>query len=256
IAADVRDIDASQIAQTAADKCTQSAGPQEIEPGQYDVILEPEAVADMVQFLGWTTFNALACQEGRSPFSGRMGEQVCGENITITDDGLDPRGQQLAFDFEGVPKQALTLIDAGIAANVVYDSYTAGREEGRQSTGHALPAPNTWGPMPINQFVQTGDATVEEMIAEIDRGLLVTRFHYTNVVSPKQSVLTGMTRDGTFMIEDGEIVGGIKNLRFTESILQAFSRVEAIGAEGKLCGRVWAPAMLIRDFNFSGATEF
>lgn len=255
ISTDVSDIQPGEIGQTASDKCAQSAHPVEIEPGEYDVILEPAAVADMVNFLGYTTFNALAYQEGRSPVSGRLGEKICGENITIHDDGWDSRGRQQAFDFEGVPKQPITLVDSGVAANVVYDSYTAGRQ-GCESTGHALPAPNTWGPIPINQFVHTGDATIEEMIGDIDRGLYVTRFHYTNLVSPKQSIITGMTRDGTFLIEGGDIARGVKNLRFTQSILEAFSRVETIGSEGVLCGSVWAPAMLIRGFNFSGATEF
>ncbi len=257
VSADVADLDPEALARTAAEKCRASAHPVEVDPGEYDVVLEEEAVADMVGMLGYYAFGAMAYQDGSGLFTGRLGEQVCGGNITIWDDALDERGLRSSFDFEGVPKQRVELITGGVAAGVVYDSFTAGRDPHgrRQSTGHALPAPSG-GPMPLNLFVATGDADLQQMIAATDRGLLVTRFHYTNMLRPKQSVLTGMTRDGTFLIEGGEVVGGVKNLRFTQSILQALSKVEMIGTEGKLTGHVWTPAMNIRDFNFSGATEF
>jgi predicted Zn-dependent protease len=189
---------------------------------------------------------------------GRLGEKVCGESVSIWDDGLDERGLRRSFDFEGVPKRRVELITNGVAAGLVYDSFTAGRDPDgdKTSTGHAGPAPNPWGPMPSNLLVACGDADLAQMIAPVERGLLVTRFHYTNVLHPKQSVLTGMTRDGTFLIEGGEIVGGVKNLRFTQSILEALSNVEMIGARGKLTGHIWTPAMKICDFKFTGGTEF
>lgn len=254
--ADVVDIDAAALAAVASEKCSLSAGPREVEPGAYDVILEADAVADMVFFLIWTAFGAMSMQEGRSPLAGRLGQKVCGENITIFDDGSDPRTDVSGTDYEGVPKQRLNLISNGVAEDIAYDSFTAGREQGRRSTGHALPAPNSIGPLPINVVVQPGDATVEKMIASTNRGLLVTRFHYTNILQPKQSIFTGMTRDGTFLIEDGRIVGGVRNLRFTQSILEALSNVEMISEDGKRDDYVWAPAMKIRGFNFSGKTEF
>ncbi|MFW6437737.1 MAG: metallopeptidase TldD-related protein [Armatimonadota bacterium] len=239
----------------AAEKCARSAGPGAVEAGRWDVILEPPAVTDALFHLGRYTFNALACLEGRSAIHGRLGEQVCGENITIVDDPLDPRGIRRAFDFEGVARQRVELIREGVAANLVYDSRTAKRA-GTTSTGHAAPPSSTWGPVPFNVFFESGDSSVSDMIAATERGLLVTRFHYTNMLDPSAAVLTGMTRDGTFLIEDGEVVGGVRNLRFTESLLEALSRVDMIGSEGWLGDYAWAPALRIRDFRFSGTTEF
>ncbi len=253
---DVRKIDAKELAQIAAEKCARSANPKEILPGDYTVILEPSAVSDMVQFLSWSAFNGLAYVEDRSPFSGRLGKPVCGKNINIWDDGLDPRGAMLAFDFEGMPKKRLDLIKDGVAHAVVYDSYTANRTEGASATGHGLPAPNSWGPIPLNVFVGAGDSSLEEMVASTERGVLVTRFHYTNFAQEKQSIITGMTRDGTFLIEDGKISCGLKNMRFTQSVLEALSNVEAISKHGRYSGHVWAPAMKINGFTFSSGTDF
>jgi predicted Zn-dependent protease len=168
----------------------------------------------------------------------------------------------LPFDFEGVPKQRVTLIENGVARGVVYDSFTAGREAGKVSTGHSLPAPNTTGPIPINLFLAPGQASKEEMLASTERGIWVTRFHYTNPVHPVKTVLTGMTRDGTFLIENGQITRALKNLRFTQSILEAFDRVEMLSSDLKTVKASWgsfatcAPAAKIREFRFTGATEF
>jgi len=219
------------------------------------VILEPPAVTDMLFHLGAFTFNGLAWIEGRSALSDRLGERVCGENITLVDDALDSRGIRRAFDFEGVPRQRVELIGNGIATGIVHDVRTAARA-GARSTGHAGPPSSAWGPVPSNLFLTPGESSVDEMIAATQRGLLVTRFHYTNMLDPSSAVLTGMTRDGTFLIEGGEIVGGIRNLRFTENLLEALSRVEMIGRDGWLDDYAWAPPLLIRDFRFSGATEF
>ncbi|NPV48237.1 MAG: TldD/PmbA family protein [Armatimonadetes bacterium] len=254
-AAQVSDIDAAALGETATQKCLTSRHPQEVEPGDYTVILEPEAVGDMIMMLSMYDLGALAVQEGRSFMAGQMGQRVCGTNISIWDDGHDPRGLRMAYDFEGVPKQRVNLITDGVAAGVVWDSYTAQRE-GRSSTGHALPAPNHWGPVPINVFVATGDSSLGEMIANTEYGLLVTRFHYTNMIHPIRTVFTGMTRDGTFLIRDGRIAAGLKNLRFTQSILEALSGVSAIAREGQLTDYVWCPAMKLDAFSFSSATEF
>ncbi|MEA3404007.1 MAG: TldD/PmbA family protein [Armatimonadota bacterium] len=252
---DASEIAPRALAEVAADKCARSASPTAVEPGRYDVILEPPAVADLLSALGSTAFNALAWHEGRSPLCGRLGEQVCGENVTIFDDGLDPRTLRQSFDFEGVPKRRVELVTEGVATGLVHDTRTAALM-GASSTGHALPPDSPWGAVPTNIFLQPGGAGVYEMIAATDRGLLVTRFHYTNLVNPRQAILTGMTRDGTFLIQDGEVAGPVRNLRFTESILEALSRVSMIGRDGRLCGRTWAPALKIHDFRFSGATEF
>ncbi|MCE5238029.1 TldD/PmbA family protein [bacterium] len=249
------DISGGSLGRVATAKCRASRDPQALPPGEYTVILEAEAVADMVMMLSMYGLGALAVQEGRSFVNERLGEKICGDNITIWDDGLDPRGHRLAYDFEGVPKQRVPLITGGVAEGVVWDSYTA-HKEGRQSTGHGLPAPNSWGPVPINLLVAAGDSSVADMIAQTQRGVLVTRFHYTNMIHPIKTVLTGMTRDGTFLIEDGQIAGAIKNLRFTQSILEALSCVSLISRDGKLADYVWAPAMRIDRFTFSSATEF
>jgi predicted Zn-dependent protease len=144
---------------------------------------------------------------------------------------------------------------------VVYDSYRAGKEEGKASTGHALPAPNTYGPLPLNTFFSPGEASMEEMIASTERGLYVTRFHYTRPVEPTRVVVTGMTRDGTFLVENGEIAYPVKNLRFTQGYLEALNAVEMIGAEPRLLmsmgiARSSVPALKLGKFSFTGATEF
>ena len=258
---DVSRIDPAAIGKTAIDKALQSRNPSSIEPGEYTVILEEEAVADMLFFLGYMGLSALAVQEGRSFMCDKFGERVTGDKITIWDDGLDPRGLPQPFDFEGMPKEKVMLIEKGIAKNVVYDSATAAKEPGKKSTGHSLPAPNTQGPLPINLFMQPGTSTKEEMLASTDRGIWVTRFHYTNILHPVKTVITGMTRDGTFLIEKGKIARPLKNLRFTQSILEAFANVEALTSRLKVVKDDWnalgttVPALKIRNFRFTGGTE-
>ena len=256
---DVREIDALAAGKEAVDKALRSRKPASIEPGDYTVILEEYAVAEMLDYLSYMGFSALAVQEERSFMAGNFGKRIVGENISIWDDGHDSRGLPMSFDFEGVPKQRVDIIRNGIAAGVVYDSHTANREE-KQSTGHALPAPNTFGPIPLNLFMAPGDGSKEDMLASTSRGLWVTRFHYVNVVHPLKAVLTGMTRDGTFWIEDGEIAYPVKNLRFTQGILEALSSVEQISS-GITLQKTWfggtvVPALKIESFSFTGATEF
>jgi len=247
---DISQLDAIALAETATEKCLASRGAEPIEPGEYTVVLEPPAVGDLVGFLGYLGFGALAFQEGRSFLSGRMGERVMGDNITIYDDPLDPRALPLAFDWEGVPAQKVMLIENGVARGIVYDSYTAGKE-GKQSTGHATAAPSTHGPYPFHLFLAPGGATLQDMIASTDRGILVTRFHYTNIVHEKQTIITGMTRDGTFLIERGKITKPLKNLRFTQSIVEALSNVSMAGREGVLTESAHAPALKVERFSFT-----
>ena len=261
-AVDVSDIDAAAVGKIAVDKTLQSRNPTDLEPGEYTVILEEEAVADMLFMLGYIGLGALAFQEGRSFMTGKLGEKITGDNITIWDDGHDLRGLPMPFDFEGVPKQRVALIENGVARNVVFDTFTAGREKGKRSTGHSLPAPNGMGPIPINLFMAPGTVTKEEMLASTKRGIWVTRFHYTNPVHPVKSVITGMTRDGTFLIEDGKITRPLKNLRFTQSILGAFANAEMLGKDLKMVKDDWnsiatcAPAAKVRNFRFTGTTDF
>lgn len=259
---DVSDIDAAAVGKVAVDKALQGRHPSDLEPGEYTVILEEEAVADMLFMLGYIGLGALAFQERRSFMTGKLGEKITGDNITIWDDGHDLRGLPMSFDFEGVPKEKVILVENGTARNVVYDTFTAAREQGRSSTGHSLPAPNGMGPIPIHLFMAPGTATKEEMLASTERGIWVTRFHYTNPVHPVQSVITGMTRDGTFLIENGKITRPLKNLRFTQSILEAFANAEMLGNDLKMVKDDWnslatcAPAAKVRNFRFTGTTDF
>jgi predicted Zn-dependent protease len=259
---DIRDLDFEAIGREAVTKCLRSQNPRSLEPGEYTVILEPYAVQDFVQMMAWTGFSAVAYQEGRSFMTGKIGQQILDPRVSVWDDGLNPEGLPWLFDFEGVPKQRVNLIEEGVARGVVYDSYRAGKEQGQTSTGHALPAPNAFGPLPLNTFFAPGKATVEEMIANTERGLYVTRFHYTRPVEPSRVVITGMTRDGTFLIEKGEIAYPVKNLRFTQSYLEALNQVEMIGREPHLLlgmagmARDSVPALKLNQFTFTGATEF
>lgn len=255
----VGEINAEAVGAEAVDKALKSRHPRELPPGRYPVILEEYAVADMVDMLGRLGFGALSVQEGRSLMVGRFGERIMSEVISIWDDGLDLTGLPMPFDFEGVPKQRVDLIKKGVAEAVVYDSYTAGKE-GKASTGHGLPAPNTFGPIPGHIFMAPGEASEEEMLATMERGLWVTRFWYTRPVHPKLAIITGMTRDGTFLVEKGEIAYPVKNLRFTQSYLEALDNVELVGRETKLqqnwFGGTRVPALKVAEFEFTGATEF
>jgi predicted Zn-dependent protease len=249
-------IDAAALGREAAAKAGASNKAVSLDPGDYPVVLEEYAVVDILDMLGYLGFSALAVQEGRSFVE--PGRRVGSDLVTIRDDGADPAGLPMAFDYEGVAKERVELIDRGTCRGVVYDAQTAARE-GRRSTGHGLPAPNSYGPFPINMVMAPGDTSREDLVAGLDRGLLVTRFHYTNPVHPKLAIVTGMTRDGTFLIENGAIVGPVRNLRFTQSYLEALGAVAAVGRERKtlrgFLGGVVVPALRIDEFTFTGATE-
>lgn len=254
---DVRQIDAAALGREAIDKAVRSQDPQEVEPGAYEVVLEEEAVSDLLNYLAYIGMGALALQEGRSFM--RLGEQITGTNISIYDDATDPRGLPFPFDFEGVPKQRVELIKGGVAQAVVYDTYTAGREPGKTSTGHGLPAPNTFGPIPLNLVLAPGRTPKADLARGIKRGLWITRFHYVNIIHPLHTILTGMTRDGTFLIENGVVTRPVKNLRFTQSVLAAFRQAElsdTLKLQKGFLGGTLAPAARISSFNFSSGTEF
>ncbi len=256
---DAGDIDGAALAAEAIEKCRRGADPRSLEPGTYDVVLEEYAVADIMDYFAYLSFGAQAFLEKRSFMSGRLGEAVMGDNISIWDDGLSRDGLPAPFDPEGVPRQRVDFVKDGVAGDVVWDTYYGGKG-GHASTGHALPAGETFGPAPGNIFMATGRATKEEMISSVKRGVWVSRFWYTRPVHPLNVVLTGMTRDGTFLIEDGRIVAPVKNLRFTQSYLEAMNNVDLIGRESKLMplffGTCRVPALKIKRWDFTGATEF
>jgi predicted Zn-dependent protease len=253
------DLDPAGIGRRAADKAVASRSPRDLDPGRYAVVLEPSAVSTLVGFLAWIGFGGRVLAEGRSCFSGKQGERVGGENVTIYDDATASGTLGLPFDFEGVPRSRVDLIKDGVFVGGVYDLRTA-KLAGTTTTGHALPSPNPEGPFPLNMFMSPGEATLEEMIASTERGLLVTRFHYSNIVHPVESTITGMTRDGTFLIEDGEIAHPVKNLRFTQSIIQALTDTETVGRHTELASEFFfsasrVPALKIASFNFSGRSD-
>ncbi|MBN2583544.1 MAG: TldD/PmbA family protein [Planctomycetes bacterium] len=253
------DLDVKRVIRDGVGKATRSRKPQPIDAGEYDVVLEPAALGILIDMLGYSGFGAKAFQEGRSFMSGKIGQKVTGENITIVDNAHDAKQKGLPFDFEGVPRKRVKLIDRGAAAGVVYDSYLAGREGGRRaSTGHALPPKYAaYGAMPMNLVVDGGNESLRSLVAGTERGLLVTRFHYVNFVEPVTAVLTGMTRDGTFWIENGKVSHPVRNLRFTESVIQAFERCDGLSRmRRRVEGGAVCPAMRIRGFRFSGKTEF
>jgi len=213
-------------------------------------------------YLGMMGLSAKAVQEQRSYMNGKFGEKIMDERINIIDDAHHPDTIGYPFDFEGVAKQRVEMIKDGVANAVVYDTYTAGKEEDKESTGHALPMPSSYSPLPINPVLETGDASVDEMIEETEDGILITRFNYLGAIHPVKSIVTGLTRDGTWLIEDGEVSKPIKNLRFTQNLVEAFDSVDLIGREQKLfsmgwlSGHILCPALKISDFNFTGGTEF
>ena len=252
-------VDPVAIGKRAADKAVTSQSPHDLEAGRYAVVLEPAAVSTLVGFLAWIGFGGRSLAEGRSCFSGKQGSQVAAPSISIYDDARAPGTLGLPFDFEGVPRSHVDLIEEGIFLGGVHDLRTA-KQAGVGSTGHALPPPNPEGPFPLNLFMAPGDRSVETMIASTERGLLVTRFHYTNVVHPIESTITGMTRDGTFLIERGEIAHPVKNLRFTQSIVEALTGTEMIGRDTELASEFFfsasrVPALKVASFNFSGRSD-
>jgi len=225
---DVSDVKVEHLAGIAIQKCLDSKDPKDLEPGEYDVLLEPTAVAALLEWMNYIGFGSKSFQEGTSFLSNRIGQKIMGENITIYDDGSDESAIAFPFDFEGVPKQRVTLVEGGVAKGVVYDSISAHKDKVR-STGHALTPDNAEGALALNLFIEAGDSSMDRMIES----------------------------------ENGKVKNGVKNLRFTESMLKAFSNVAQISADRKIVNSWWgdvgcvvAPAMLIKNFKFTGKTEF
>ncbi|MBI2923206.1 MAG: TldD/PmbA family protein [Planctomycetes bacterium] len=256
-------LDLPTLAETAIRKCVESRNPKDLEPGTYEVILEPAAVAEIFSWLPWIAFTGRSVEDGLSFLKDRFGQRVAADWITIYDDGLDADGIVLPFDFEGRPKQTVHFIDKGVAREVAHDFGSAARAR-TKPTGHAPPpgAPPTAAPM--NIFIAPGMSCVEEMIAQTNRGVLVTRFHYLNgLLNPPIALFTGMTRDGAFWVEDGKVRYPIKNMRFTQSIAKALHAVELVARERVIAPSTWSafgsacvPALKIREFCFSSRTEF
>ncbi|MGH3027342.1 MAG: TldD/PmbA family protein [Gaiellaceae bacterium] len=211
-------IDPATVAQEAAQKAARTKDAGQIEPATFRAVLEPYAVSELLFYFGFTSLTALALLEGRSYLSGRLGEKLFSDGFTLWDDGLDPRGYPKAFDLEGMPKQRVLMVEEGVARDVVWDRRTA-KQAGRESTGHGLSAPaQSFGPVPFNLSLAGGDAaSVDELADRVGDGIYITRLHYLGVVDPREGIITGMTRDGTFRIEGGKVTTPLVNLRFTTS---------------------------------------
>ncbi len=251
---DVTQIDPQTVAQEAILRCALNKDQESVEPGEYTVLLEPYAAGELVSVLANLGFSARSYQDGQSFLSGNMGAQVMSPAVTIWDDGLDPAGAPFPFDAEGQPKSKVPLIEKGRGVGVVYDSFTAFRGGLKESTGHA----GGYGPSPANLFVAPGARSKTELMGRVSKGLLVTRFHYVRAVHSQKTVITGMTRDGTFLIRNGKVACAVKNLRFTQSVVSSLATVLEFSKERRLLGidrAVLTPAMLLEKFNFTGRAD-
>jgi PmbA protein len=266
----VANIDATSLAEIAVRKALESVAPEEIPAGKYTVILEPAAVLDMVGFL-FFDFGGLAILDQRSFLTNRIGTKLFGENINIWDDVAHPLQSGSPFDGEGMRRQKVQLVKDGVVKSLVYARATAKKMRASEyaakagviePTGHGFPLPNEMGEAPIN--IVFGPAsepkTVEQMVASTERGVLATRLWYIREVDPYEKILTGMTRDGTFQVKDGKIAGGVRNFRFNQSLIHMLSNVEEMGTPVRASGEesfdMVAPAMKVREFNFTEVTKF
>jgi len=257
-APDLSRIDPTALAKSASEKSTASRKPGEAAPGKWTVILEPAAVLDLVGFLFYD-FAGTALADQRSCFNKRIGKRVMGENIILHDDVYHPLQSGAPYDGEGIPRQSVLLVDKGVPSNLVYARATAKKMK-TKPTGHGFSLPNDYGEAPMNLVFAGGNSSVDEMVHSTDRGVLVTRLWYIREVDPYEKVLTGMTRDGTFLVQNGRVAGGIRNFRFNQSILEMLSNVELLGpavrAAGEESFEMVVPPMKARDFHFSEVTKF
>jgi PmbA protein len=266
----VANLNAAALAETAARKAFESAAPREIPAGKYTVILEPAAVLDIVGFM-FFDFGGLSILDQRSFLNNRVRKKLFGDNINIWDDVTHPLQSGPPFDGEGVRRQKVHLVENGVVKRLVYARATAEKMKGSEykdkmgsiePTGHGFPLPNEMGEAPMNIVFGTSPdpVSVDQMIASTERGVLVTRLWYIREVDPYEKILTGMTRDGTFYVENGNIRHGVRNFRFNQSLIQMLSNVEAMGrpvrASGEESFDMVVPAMKVRDFNFTEVTKF
>jgi PmbA protein len=266
----VTNLDGVALAEIAARKAFESAAPHEIPPGKYTVILEPAAVLDIVGFM-FFDFGGLSILDQRSFLNNRVETKVFGENINIWDDVAHPLQSGPPFDGEGMRRQKVQLVENGVVKRLVYARATAEKMKHSEHkdkvgpiepTGHGFPLPNEMGEAPMNIVFgeSSKPSSVDQMIASTERGVLVTRLWYIREVDPYEKILTGMTRDGTFYVENGKIRHGVRNFRFNQSLIHMLSNVEAMGtlvrASGEESFDMVVPAMKVKDFNFTEVTKF
>ena len=252
------ELNIEELAARACEKALANRDPKEIPPGRYTVILEPAAVLDLVGFLFYD-FAGTAVLDQRSCFTNQVGKKVFGENITITDDVFHAGQAGAPWDGEGVPRQAVALVERGVLKSLVYARHTA-KKMNAQPTGHGFPLPNEYGEAPMNLVFAGGSTSVDEMIRTTERGVLVTRLWYIREVDPYQKILTGMTRDGTYLVENGRVRQAARNLRFNQSLKETLNQVELLGpavrAAGEESFEMVVPPMRVRDFHFTEVTKY
>ena len=257
-ACDRRALDPLALARSAARKAAASHHPRELPAGRYTVILEPAAVLDLVGQL-FMDFSGTAISDGRSFLNDRLGEKLFGDNITVFDDARHPLQAGARFDAEGVPRRRLTLVEGGVVREIAYCRQAAALAR-VAPTGHGFPLPNETGEAPMNIVIAGGGTSVEEMVAATEHGVLVTRLWYIREVDPYEKIFTGMTRDGTFLVEGGKVSAGVRNFRFNVGLMEMLSNVVALSpavrASGEETFDMVVPAMKVRGFNFTEVTRF
>jgi predicted Zn-dependent protease len=254
----VDDISVNSVIEESIGIAEMGKNPIAVEPGKYEVVLSPYAFAEFISSLSYLALNARAVEEGTSFLAGNFGKKILGDNITIYDDGLSPETIPMPFDFEGVSKKKVVFFENGVAKDVVYDTLTA-YKNGKESTGHSLPQPSSFSPYPMNIIMKGGDLSKDEIISHVEHGLYVHRFWYTNPMDPRRAVITGMTRDGLFLVENGKITKPVKNMRFTESIITALNNCIELSKEKRVMydsSSITVPYVRIKDFTFTSITEF
>jgi len=230
---DIANINPGELAEISIDKAVRSENPVDIDSGQYTVILEPAALGQLLLFLAFIGFGSGTFVQHRSFMAGSIGEQITSDLITVRDDIYNPRMQGMPFDYEGVIKKKVDLIVDGIAKGVVSDSGDA-RKMGTESTGHAHIATKSFTPYPKHVVMEPGDKSVKDMIGSIPRGIYITHFWYVNYLNPMRTMVTGLTRDGTFFIEEGKVTKPIVNMRMNQSILEALTNCRMLSNERRL----------------------
>lgn len=258
--ADIAEIDPDAVGERAVLTAVETRHPTEIEPGAFEVVLSPFAVEELMNMLAYIALSARSVEEHTCFLEGHEGEQIAAPIVSLYDDGLDPSGMPVPFDFEGMPKHRVDFLTAGRGGSVVYDSYYAAKM-GRVTTGHSLQQPNDMGPYPLNIFMGAGDSSEADMVSHIERGIYVTRFWYGNPVEPRRAVVTGTTRDGTYLIENGRKAHGLRNMRFTQGLVDMFahtmeiSRERAVLASPFGIGAMVLPSIRVEEFQFTGVTR-
>jgi predicted Zn-dependent protease len=259
VAVRLADLDGRAVGERAAGKARTASDPTDLAPGRYQVVLEPDCVANILSFLLVAGFNGKAVEEGRS--FARVGETQFDRSITLRDDVTDPGTLGVAFDIEGSPKRPLDLVRDGVTSGLLHTRRTA-KAAGVESTGHAVEGGAAWGALGANLIIAAGDRSVDQLIAGVERGVLVTDFWYTRILDPRTQVVTGLTRNGVWLVEDGRVVRPVTNLRFTQSFVDALGpdAVRGISAERALVLAGWdsiylVPSLHLASWNFTGGAK-